>query len=480
MSAALSWVLPLWEWFLSECHEHPVHVVVDTLMVVIAIAAMRTPVHKAKVPQGQKPTPEEEEELLAEFVSQPFDIPDMEDDDLPEPPVCQQYEGVHATLDNNERVLNTASFDFLCYATEPEVVRAAQGAIVKYGCGSCGPRGFYGSIQPHVDFEQAVANFLGTQAAIIYSFSFATVSTLIPCFSARGDEILCDAACHNAVHLGCQLSRSRVATFKHNDLDELEQLMRTSHKRAKKLFRRTLVIEGLYRNTGTLCNLPAMVELARRYKYRIVLDDSCGFGALGPNGKGTPDHFGLPTSAVEIYIGAMSTGLGSVGGFCAGRNPMVDHQRLAATGYVFSAALPPYATVSTCLILDLLAKDTARIARLHSNATQFRTFFTSGTYKLPKRVEMADNDMSRKSPVVHFLLTKNEAAAMPSKEARARFADAAQRLLKDGVMAVATQRAHLEEPSPPVGLRVCIKSEFTGAQLRQIAAAVSAALAASF
>lgn len=475
-----------WMYLIHELEFHPLHVFFDAVMIAFVIYFIRMPVHKAKDPAKERPTKEEEEELIAEFQSAPFEVPEREE--LPEAPVIAKYDGAKAVLENGMEVTNCSSFDFLAYATDKRVVETAQDTIVKYGCGSCGPRGFYGSLKPHLDLEDRLAKFTNTAAGIIYSFSFATISTLIPCFSARGDEIIVDEASHFAIQTGCKLSRSNVEWFRHNDMEHLEALMKESHKRQKKKGkrtppRRTLIIEGIYRNTGTLARLKEAVALAKQYKYRIVLDDSLGFAALGKTGRGTPEHFGIEISEIEIYVGAMSTTLGTVGGFCVGAAAMIDHQRLAATGYVFSASLPPYASNAAIAILDILDADTSRLQKLQRNAVEFRKLFTSGKVKLPAQLQMLTDADSAQSPVVHFVVVE-KTEADKSKEGRTksrqRVFRAAERALQEGVMVTGVKYNDQERVQPPPSLRVSIKSELSSTELTKIANVVASALRAEF
>ena len=200
-------------------------------------------------------------------------------------------------------VLNLSSFDFLGFSQDETVRVAARSALEKYGCGSCGPRGFYGTIDQHLKIEEAMALFMGTEEAISYSDGAATVSSTIPAFVKKGDLVLCDEACCEPIRMGLKLSRGTVQYFKHNDMEDLESLMQQvadddikSRKRnAEGMQRRFVVVEGLYRNTGDLCPLPEIVALKERFCYRLVLDESLSFGTMGGTGRGKsePHHISL-------------------------------------------------------------------------------------------------------------------------------------------------------------------------------------------
>jgi serine palmitoyltransferase len=209
-------------------------------------------------------------------------------------------------------------------------------------------RGFYGTIQPHLDFERDLAKFMGVPEAISYSDSASAVSSAITAFAKRGDLLLVDEACNEAIRTGIYLSRATVQTYKHNDMKDLEGILASiaSDDRKKKRDatqqRRFIVTEGLFRNTGDVCPLPDILALKEKFCYRLIMDESTSFGVLGKTGRGCTEHFNLSIDSVEIITLAMDTVLASVGGVCIGTREIVDHQRLSGAGYCFSAASPPF------------------------------------------------------------------------------------------------------------------------------------------
>ena len=210
-------------------------------------------------------------------------------------------------------VLNLSSFDFLGFSQDETVRVTARSALEKYGCGSCGPRGFYGTIDQHLMIEEAMAVFMGTEEAISYSDGAATVSSTIPAFVKKGDLVLCDEACCEPIRMGLKLSRGTVQYFKHNDMEDLEALMqqvadddiRSRKRNAEGMQRRFVVVEGLYRNTGDLCPLPEIVALKERFCYRLILDESLSFGTMGGTGRGRskiPNPINLPFFIPRLII----------------------------------------------------------------------------------------------------------------------------------------------------------------------------------
>jgi serine palmitoyltransferase len=161
----------------------------------------------------------------------------------------------------------------------------------------------------HIELEERLAQFLGTEEAIIYSYGFATIASAIPAYAKRGDVIFCDQGVSFPTQKGLQASRSVLKWFKHNDMNDLERLLKEQEKedqrnpaRAAKT-RRFLVVEGLYPNYGDICPLPRLVELKHRYKVRIFLEETASFGVLGASGKGVTEHFGVPVSEIDqVYM----------------------------------------------------------------------------------------------------------------------------------------------------------------------------------
>lgn len=468
----------LWNRFVVEVLTHPVHVAIELLFggFIIYYYFALLPIRKGGKDDNKRPTPQEEQELIDEFSSKPFEMPKsmakalgdhlgaISTNELP----IELYRGRHVTIDGKS-VVNAATFDFLSMSTRPEVLEVAERTICEYGVGSCGPRGFYGSLKPHIDLESHLAQFLGTHSAITYSYSFATTSTLIPCFSSRGDEILVDEACCLTIQQGCFLSRSHVTLFKHNDMADLERLMAESVAKSKKkgtLPRRFVVTEGIFRNTGDIAPLDKICALDHKYKFRLILDDCFGFGVLGATGRGTPEHFKLNMEKdVDIYNACMSGALGSVGGFCASSYQVVDHQRLAATGYVFSASLPPYCSVAASKAMELIGKTPGIVKQLQSNAHTFRAAVAKAS--LPASVKFVNPKGSEASPLVHFHCADV-----------ARLRRAATFLLEQGFLAAVAVHNHEEKWVASSSLRIALKSEMTVDELNRLAAAVTTALSA--
>jgi len=281
----------------------------------------------------------------------------------------------HVMVEGKDQpLLNCASSDFLAFSSNRTVKAAAAATMEEFTFGSCGPRGFYGTTLKHLELEAALADFMGTQESITYSDNTAAVASAIPAFSKRGDLLVVDAGANHAIQTGCRLSRSKTVTFKHNNVQDLAAVLEKVVEDDKKnpgrslQHRRFIVVEGISAYWGDVAPLPEIVALAMHHKFRIILDDCLGFGALGPNGRGTLEHFGMPVESVDVFVGSLSTTLASVGGFVVGTQEVSDHQRLSGAGYCFSASTPPALCATATQALALMKSRPALLGALHRTA----------------------------------------------------------------------------------------------------------------
>ncbi|XP_066461100.1 serine palmitoyltransferase 1 [Eleutherodactylus coqui] len=326
MAASQQWVLVE---MVQAFYEAPAyHLILEGILILWIIRLIFSKTYKLQ--ERSDLTEKEKEELIDEWHPDPL-VPPVSKD---HPPI--NYNIVtgppsHKIVVNGKECINFSSFNFLGLLDNDRVKSAALASLRKYGVGTCGPRGFYGT------FEEA----------IIYSYGFATVASAIPAYSKRGDIVFVDEAACFAIQKGLQASRSNIKYFKHNNMADLERLLKEQeledqkNPRKARVTRRFIIAEGLFMNTGDICPLPQLVELKYKYKVRIFLEESLSFGVLGEHGRGVTEHFGINIDDIDLISANMENALASIGGFCCGRSFVIDHQRLSGQGYCFSASLPP-------------------------------------------------------------------------------------------------------------------------------------------
>uniref|UniRef100_H2ZH59 Serine palmitoyltransferase 1 n=1 Tax=Ciona savignyi TaxID=51511 RepID=H2ZH59_CIOSA len=357
------------EWVLAEAihsmYQAPLyHLILEGLLLLWIFRLLFFKSYKIqnKVPLSEK----EKDDLIAEWTPEPL-VPDLQKTlNLSTPYKEITGRPGKTIIVDGKPCLNLASMNFLGLLGNERVAEKSSASIRKYGVGACGPRAFYGTVDVHVELEDRLAEYMGTERAISYAYGFATIASAIPAYAKRGDIIFVDEAVCFAIQKGLHASRSNLVYFRHNDLNDLEEKLKLQEKQDKKdpkkasVTRKFMVVEGLYMNTGQICDLPRLVELKYKYKVRLFVEESLSFGVLGDTGRGVTEHFNIPIEKVDLVVGSLEYALASIGGFCCGRGYVVDHQRLSGHGYVFSASLPPLLARAAVEGLNIMQDDPGR------------------------------------------------------------------------------------------------------------------------
>lgn len=243
--------------------------------------------------------------------------------------------------------INMSSYNYLGFAESHGVCAdAVAECIQKNGVGIASPRAEHGTRPIHIELEELVARFLGVEAAVVFGMGFATNSAMIPALVDRGCLIISDEFNHSSLITGCRLSSASIATFKHNNMHDLEQILRTQiaygQARTHRPWRKILVVvEGLYSMEGSILRLPELVELKRIYKFYLFIDEAHSIGALGPNGRGVCDLWGVDPKDVDILMGTFTKSFGAAGGYLAGSHELVQQLKREGPGYLYSEPLMP-------------------------------------------------------------------------------------------------------------------------------------------
>ncbi|MCO5589771.1 hypothetical protein L7F22_043740 [Adiantum nelumboides] len=297
-----------------------------------------------------------------------------------------------------KEVMNLASYNFIDLAGNEKVKERAIQTLRKYGVGSCSPPGFYGTIDVHMALEEDIARFIGVDKCIIYSQGFSTISSVIPAFSKRGDIIVADRGVNFAIQKGLQVSRSTIKWYDHNSMSSLESVLqsviREDKRRRGPLTRRFIITEGIFEGDGACVDLARLIALKRKYKFRLILDESISFGTVGATGRGMTELCEVPPKEVDILVGNMANTLGGAGGFCAGTEEVVFHQRINGTSFVFSAALPAMLAVASSTAIQRLIAQPSLMSSLNENIAAMRNVLD--------HVESISIPSHARSPLIHI------------------------------------------------------------------------------
>ena len=242
---------------------------------------------------------------------------------------------------------------------DQRVIDAAKAALDKYGSGCAGSRFLNGTLDLHVQLEKELAEFVHKDDTLCFSTGFSVNAGVLAVVVGRGDYIICDDRDHASIVDGRRLSFARQLHYKHNDMEDLENLLKGLPQEAVKL----IVVEGVFFREGDLANLPKIVELKHKYNCSIMVDEAHGIGVFGDHGRGVCDHFGL-TDEVDLIMGTFSKSMASIGGFIAADADTINYLRHTCRTYIFSASNTPAATAAALEALHILQQEPERIEKL--------------------------------------------------------------------------------------------------------------------
>jgi len=309
-------------------------------------------------------------------------------------PYFTQHEGVtnDRTTIGGKQYINWCSYNYLGMSGDPQVTQAAQQATEKFGTSVSASRLVSGEKTIHHKFERAIADFIGVDDSILLVGGHATNETVIGHLFGPGDLILHDALSHNSIVQGCRLSGALRRAFPHNDFKACAALLeryRTEHRRV------LIVVEGVYSMDGDFAPVPEFVELKKKHKTYLMVDEAHSIGTMGKTGRGMSEHFGLDPRDVDLWMGTLSKSFGSCGGYIAASSELVKYLKYTAPGFVYSVGLSPPNTAAALASLELLQAEPERVERLRKNSQLF--------LKLAKAAGL-NTGMSEASPVVPIII----------------------------------------------------------------------------
>ena len=265
-------------------------------------------------------------------------------------------------------MINFSSYNYLGYSGHPEVVSAAQDAIARFGTSVSASRIASGERPIHRDLEQGIAEHVGTEDAIVFVSGHATNVTTVGHMFDRNDLIVHDSLIHDSILQGIYLSGATRRPFPHNDLDALEKFLAPIRGN----YRRVLICaEGIYSMDGDTFDLPRMLEIKRRHRALLLVDEAHSTGVLGESGRGVAHHFGVDPRQIDLFMGTLSKSFASCGGFIAGSSALVRYLKYTAPGFVYSAGITPPNAASALKALELMHREPDNVERLRHNSRFF-------------------------------------------------------------------------------------------------------------
>ena len=321
---------------------------------------------------------------------------------------------VHESITNDRTVIggqeyvNFCSYNYLGMSGDPAVVKATREAVARYGTSVSASRLVSGEKPLHGQLERGIADFIGTEAAIVFVGGHSTNESVIGHLFGNGDLILHDALSHNSIMQGAIMSGARRRPFPHNDWRALEKIL----SEIRHEYRRVLiVVEGVYSMDGDYPDLPKFVELKKRFKTYMMVDEAHSIGTMGLHGRGMSEHFGINPKDVDMWMGTLSKSFGSCGGYIAGSNELVEYLKYTTPGFVYSVGLSPPNAAAALASLELMQEEPERIARLAENSKLF--------LRLAKDAGL-NTGMSNNTPVVPVITGNSEHALRLSHQLRLR------------------------------------------------------------
>ena len=274
-------------------------------------------------------------------------------------------------------VLMFGSNSYLGLTNHPRLKEAAIKAVEKYGTGCAGSRFLNGTLDIHLELEERLAKLVHKEAALVYATGFSVNSGVVPCLTGREDYLIFDEFDHASIIEGKRLSFSKQLKYRHNDMDALEKvLQRCEPDRVK-----VIVLDGVFSMEGDVAKLPAIVELSKKYNASIMVDEAHSLGVFGQHGAGICEHFGL-SDDVDLVMGTFSKSLGTIGGFIASDNNIINYLKHNSRTLIFSASITPASTGCVLAALDVMAEETWRKDALWANTKRAKDAFVKAGFEV--------------------------------------------------------------------------------------------------
>ncbi len=265
-----------------------------------------------------------------------------------------------------QKVLNFCSNNYLGFAADERIKKAAREAIERYGVGPGAVRTIAGTMRIHEELEEKLADFKGAEAVLVLQSGYNANIATIPALVGKNDTIISDELNHASIIDGARLSRAKIKVYPHNDVDALEEILKEDEAP-----RKLIITDGVFSMDGDIAPLPEITALAEKYGAISYVDDAHGEGVLGRSGRGIVDHFDLH-GRVDVEVGTFSKALGVMGGCVAGSALLIEYLKQKSRPFTFSSALTVPDTAATLAAVEILSQSGELVEKLWENGRYFK------------------------------------------------------------------------------------------------------------
>ncbi|MBN2356371.1 aminotransferase class I/II-fold pyridoxal phosphate-dependent enzyme [candidate division KSB1 bacterium] len=293
-----------------------------------------------------------------------------------------------------KKFIMIGSNNYLGLTQDARVKKAAIDAVERFGSGCTGSRFLNGTLSIHEELEERLADFMGTEAVLIFSTGFTTNQGTISTLVGRKDLVIGDSDNHASIVDGTRLAFGRALKYRHNDMQDLDKVLKNNIKPENGIL---IVTDGVFSMGGDIVDLPNLVQVAKKYKARVMVDDAHSIGVLGKNGRGTCEHYGLEKE-VDLVMGTFSKSFASIGGFIAGSEEVVHFIKHMARALIFQASPPPASVATVIAALDILQKEPERREKLWYNVHKMKKGFD----------QMGFNTGVSQTPIIPIIIGDDE------------------------------------------------------------------------
>jgi len=315
--------------------------------------------------------------------------------------LLESQQGGRVKMDGRSVVMFSSN-NYLGLASHPEVKRRTIETIESYGCGTASGPQTAGTTKLHADLAKKVAGFTKFESALLFNSCTSANIGLLATITTEKDVILSDQYNHASIIDGCKLSRAETQVYPHNDMKELEKLLKGADDRRLRI----IITDGVFSMEGDLAPIPQIVELGRKYDAVVVVDDSHATGVLGKNGRGTPEHFGLKDD-VDILTSTFGKAMGAAaGGYVAGKKELIDYLYNRARAFIFTNGITPAVAATAIAAFDVMEKHPDLRQKLFENTRYFKQ----------KVLELGFQVIESETPILPIMIGDSALAIKMSSE----------------------------------------------------------------